>query len=196
MKQAQITVCYLRFNSTKSRFIELCSGSPLPLLLWKGRSWTLWLWHHRRYWSGSYRNLRYTSERLPLWSSSCFLRSERLSVPAGICRSWDTSLKILYRSDIVIGIHLRYVLYKESSLLQEPADFADFYVSLHRYYISLRQIGDKLGETGVFCLLKCTKFPVFSFKKPYKSLQIPSFWPSDSCIAGIYSPRCFIVGTV
>ena len=47
------------------------------------------------------------------------------------------------------GIRLRYVLYKESSLLQELADFADFYVSLHRYYESLRQIGDKLGETAM-----------------------------------------------
>ena len=107
-----------------------------------------------------------------------------------------TPLKILYRSDIVIGIHLRYVLYKESSLLQERVIFADFYVSLHRYYISLRQIGDKLGETGVFCLMKCTKFPTFSFKKLYKSLHIPSFWPPDDCFSGIYSPRCFIVGTV
>ena len=44
------------------------------------------------------------------------------------------------------GIRLRYVLYKESSLLQELADFADFYVSLHRYYESLRQIGEKLGK--------------------------------------------------
>jgi hypothetical protein len=84
-------------------------------------------------------------------------------------------LRILYRPEIIIGIRRRYVLYKESSLLQELADFADFYVSLHRYYISLRQIGDKLGETGVFCLMKCTKFPTFSFKKLYKSLHIPSF---------------------
>ena len=49
-------------------------------------------------------------------------------------------------------------------------------------------------QTGVFWLMKCTKFPTFSFKKPYKSLQIPSFWPSDGCFPGIYSPRCFIVG--